>query len=248
MFPQAAAAVSYPARTVHDHPMSEAAIVVPRDRGQGATAVLPCAHFESPVKRYTDWGERYSQTTATATDTRVCVLTVVGSSGPTVQTMGRSPFTYLPRVLPASDELAYIARTPAKGPKTAKQQPLVFAHIKGVSVKAIQKHLKCFREFIGRRKCGVYVLRTDGDIFYIGLASSLRSRLADHLTDHLQGKWDQFDLYIIRKGKAKYLKELEALLIRVAKPSANKTEPKFVEHNNVTKQFKEALHKEIAAL
>ena len=62
------------------------------------------------------------------------------------------------------------------------------------------------------------------------------------------GKWDQFDLYVIRKGKAKYLRELEALLIRVAKPTANKTEPKFVKHNNFTKKFEQALHKEIAAL
>jgi predicted GIY-YIG superfamily endonuclease len=132
--------------------------------------------------------------------------------------------------------------------KATTQQPLVAAHINGVSVGAIQRHLKCFRQFIGQRKCGIYVLRTDGDIYYVGLASSLRSRLADHLKDHHQGKWDQFDLYIIRKGKAKYLKELEALLIRVAKPTANKTEPKFVKHHNITKQFEQALHKEVAAL
>lgn len=132
--------------------------------------------------------------------------------------------------------------------KATTQQPLVAAHINGVSVGAIQRHLKCFRQFIGQRKCGIYVLRTDGDIYYVGLASSLRSRLTDHLKDHHQGKWDQFDLYIIRKGKAKYLKELEAFLIRVAKPTANKTEPKFVKHNNITKQFEQALHKEVAAL
>ena len=132
--------------------------------------------------------------------------------------------------------------------KTTIKQPLVAAHINGVSVAAIQRHLKCFREFIGQRKCGVYVLRTNGDIYYVGLASSLRSRLADHLKDHHQGKWDQFDLYIIRKGKAKYLRELEALLIRVAKPTANKTEPKFVKHNNITKRFEQALHQEVAAL
>jgi len=132
-------------------------------------------------------------------------------------------------------------------PKTT-QQPLVAAHINGVSVGAIQRHLKCFREFIGNRKCGVYVLRTDGDIYYVGLASSLRSRLAAHLKDHHRGKWDRFDLYIIRKGKAKYLRELESLLIRVAKPTGNRTEPKFVKHNNMTKQFERALHQEIAAL
>jgi hypothetical protein len=89
--------------------------------------------------------------------------------------------------------------------KTTRQQPLVAAHISGVSVGAIQRQLKCFREFIGQWKCGVYVLPTDGDIYYVGLASSLGSRLADHLKDHHHGKWDQFDLYIIRKGKAKYV-------------------------------------------
>jgi hypothetical protein len=130
----------------------------------------------------------------------------------------------------------------------ARQEPLVEAHIKGVSVTAIQAHLKCFREFIGHRKSGVYGLRKDGVTYYVGLASSLRSRLADHLKDHLRGEWDQFDLYIIRKSKAKYLKELETLLIRVANPSANQTEPKFAKHNNITKKFKEALYKEIAGL
>jgi predicted GIY-YIG superfamily endonuclease len=132
-------------------------------------------------------------------------------------------------------------------PNMIRQRPLVAAHIKDVSVAAIQRHLKCFREFIGQRKCGIYVLRTGGDIYYVGLASSLRGRLADHLRDHLQGKWDQFDLYIIRKSKAKYLREIESLLIRVAKPTANRTEPKFVDHNNITKKFEQALYKEAAA-
>jgi hypothetical protein len=127
----------------------------------------------------------------------------------------------------------------------AKREPLVEAHIKGVSVAAIQAHLKCFRKVIGHGKSGVYVLRKDGVTYYIGLASSLRSRLADHLKDHLRGKWDQFDLYIIRKSKAKYLKELETLLIRAANPAGNQIEPKFAKHNNITKKFKEALHKEI---
>src|SRR5712675_787084 len=104
----------------------------------------------------------------------------------------------------------------------AIQQSLVASHVNGAKVAVIEHHLKCFREFIGHRKCGIYVLRTDGDIYYVGLASSLRSRLANHLKDHHQGKWNQFDLYVIRKGKAKYLRELEALLIRVAKPTGNR--------------------------
>ena len=127
-----------------------------------------------------------------------------------------------------------------------KTEPLVAAHVKGVSVAAIQHHLKTFREFIGHRKSGIYVLRKDRDVYYVGLASSVRSRLAEHLKDHHRKKWDEFDLYIIQKNKVKYLKELETLLIRVAKPRGNKTEPDFIRHKNITKQFKQALEMKIA--
>lgn len=35
---------------------------------------------------------------------------------------------------------------------------------------------------------------------------------------------------------------------KVAKPTGNRTEPKFVRHNNIMKNFEQALHKEIVAL
>lgn len=123
----------------------------------------------------------------------------------------------------------------------SRMKPLVEAHINGLSVGVIEDHREFFREFIGHQRSGIYVLRKSRKIYYVGLASSLRARLPDHLKDHHKRKWDEFDLYIIRKDKVKYLKELETLLIRVAKPSGNGTEPKFVKHNNVTKKFKRAL-------
>ncbi len=129
-----------------------------------------------------------------------------------------------------------------------RKEPLIIAHINGLSVGVIEKHLECFRDFVGGRKSGIYVLRKNRNTYYVGLASSLRKRLPNHLKDHLQGKWDEFDMYIIRKGKAKYLKELETLLIRVAKPPGNLTEPKFANHNNITKKFKKALINEVSDL
>jgi hypothetical protein len=129
----------------------------------------------------------------------------------------------------------------------AKSEPLVEAYIRDVSVVAIQKHLKSFREFLGHKRSGVYVLRKGRTVYYVGLAGSLRGRLPHHLKDHLRGKWDQFDLYILRKNKVKYLRELETLLIRVAKPTGNQAEPNFVKPNNLTKKFKQALDEEIAA-
>ena len=129
-----------------------------------------------------------------------------------------------------------------------KSEPLVLAHINGLSVAVIENHRDCFREFLGRGKSGIYVLRKNRDIYYVGLASSLRSRLPDHLKDHLKGKWDEFDLYIVRRGNAKYIRELEALLIRVAKPSGNRNEPNFIRHNNITKQFRKVLVAEVDGL
>lgn len=123
----------------------------------------------------------------------------------------------------------------------SRMKPLVEAHINGLSVGIIEDHREFFRTFIGHQRSGIYVLRKSREIYYVGLASSLRSRLSDHLKDHHKRKWDEFDLYIIRKDKVKYLKELETLLIRVAKPSGNRTEPKFVKHKNVTKNFKRGL-------
>jgi hypothetical protein len=132
--------------------------------------------------------------------------------------------------------------------KKQKPQPLVQAHISGLSVSVIERHLGTFRKFLGSRRSGIYVLRKDRAIYYVGLATSLRVRLPQHLKDHLKGKWDEFDLYIIRRGKAKYIRELEALLIRVAKPDGNKNEPKFIKHANITKEFRKALVGELDEL
>ncbi len=131
----------------------------------------------------------------------------------------------------------------------AKREALVKAHLKDVSIAAIEEHLRAFREFIGGGKSGIYVLRKDSDVHYVGLASSLRKRLRDHLDDHHRGSWNRFDLYIMKTSKVKYLKELETLLIRVAKPSGNRIkEPDFIASKNITKSFKQALTKEIALM
>lgn len=128
----------------------------------------------------------------------------------------------------------------------ARSEPLVTAHLKKVSVKALEKHKEAFREFIGSRKGGIYVLwnKKEKTPYYVGLASSLRARLPKHLKDNLKGKWDSFSLYLIRKGKEKYLSDLETLLIRVAAPRGNHKEGKFAKHNNITRKFERALKDE----
>jgi hypothetical protein len=130
----------------------------------------------------------------------------------------------------------------------AKSEPLIEGHIKDVSIGVIQDHLQSFREFLGPGRSGIYVLRKDQDIYYIGLSGSLRARLPNHLRDGHKGEWNRFDLYVVRKSKVKYLKELETLLIRAARPSGNEIEPNFIKSKNLTKEFKHALEKNIAGL
>jgi hypothetical protein len=130
----------------------------------------------------------------------------------------------------------------------AADKPLIEAYISDVSVRVIQRHKKSFREFLGHKKSGIYVLRKGEKVYYIGLAGSLRSRLPHHIKDHLKGKWDRFELYAMLKGKVKYLRDLETLLIRVAKPQGNQTRQKFVKHHNRTKEFRKALMQETAGL
>jgi hypothetical protein len=129
-----------------------------------------------------------------------------------------------------------------------RSEPLIEGHIKDVSIGVIQDHLQSFREFLGPGRSGIYVLRKDEDVYYIGLASSLRGRLPAHITNGHKGKWNRFDLYIVRKSKVKYLRELETLLIRGARPTADQNEPNFIKSRNLTKEFKHALEKNIAGL
>ncbi len=75
------------------------------------------------------------------------------------------------------------------------------------------------RQYVRRRQ-GVYALYRGRKLYYVGLASNLRSRLRHHLKDRHQDSWDTFSVYItISDG---HLRELEALILRIIKPPGNK--------------------------
>jgi hypothetical protein len=119
-----------------------------------------------------------------------------------------------------------------------KPEPLVEEYVRDVDSAAVEKLPKVVHEFIGHGKSGVYVLRRFEEAYYIGLASSLPNRLRKHTKDHLRGEWNQFDLYVVRNTKLKYLKEIETLLIRVARPQGNrKKKPDFAGAKNRTGRF-----------
>jgi len=101
------------------------------------------------------------------------------------------------------------------------------AYAEDISANLLELLGDTVKSVIGRRR-GVYVLSKKGQPYYIGLAHKLPSKLSHHLKDRHAGNWDRFTFYAIRS--AKYVKNLESLLIRVAKPAGNKQRGGFVKN------------------
>ena len=128
-----------------------------------------------------------------------------------------------------------------------KRVPLVTGHAEDFHVGILKNNLQSFRAMVGRRP-GVYILYNGRAPYYVGLASSVRSRIADHRKDHFRGKWDRFSLFVVTKEE--YLRDVEALLIRATRTNGegkgNRVTPDFAEHWNMKahmKKFVHAMHK-----
>ena len=100
-----------------------------------------------------------------------------------------------------------------------KQKALVSQHLENISRDALEKYQSIIRRYVRRRQ-GVYALYRRKKLYYVGLASNLRSRLARHLKDRHGDSWDRFSVYFTIGDT--HLKELESLILRIVKPPANK--------------------------
>jgi hypothetical protein len=72
---------------------------------------------------------------------------------------------------------------------------------------------------IMRGYAGVYALYRGDKLYYVGLATNLYGRLRWHTKDKHKRKWDRFAIF--RVGRVRYLKDMETLLLQVAKPPGN---------------------------
>jgi hypothetical protein len=72
---------------------------------------------------------------------------------------------------------------------------------------------------------GIYALYKGNRLFYVGLASNLRSRLRHHLRDQHEQSWDRFSIYLTITDE--HLRELESLVLRIACPKGNVQAGKF---------------------
>ena len=115
-----------------------------------------------------------------------------------------------------------------------KQKALVSQHLENISRDALEKYQNIIRRYVRRRQ-GVYALYRRKKLYYVGLASNLRSRLVHHLKDRHGDSWDRFSVYFTIGDT--HLKELESLILRIVKPPANKVAGKFARSQDIRRVF-----------
>jgi hypothetical protein len=115
---------------------------------------------------------------------------------------------------------------------------LVLKHLENVRSEIFQKYHDIISDYVSG-KPGVYALYRKGSLYYVGLATNLRGRLKIHLKDSHANRWDTFSAYLTDGGK--HLKELEALLIGIAKPKGNSVRGHFPRSENILPRLRKAI-------
>ncbi len=123
-----------------------------------------------------------------------------------------------------------------------KRNPLVCQHLENISREVLEQHQDIIREYV-RNRWGVYALYRRNKIYYVGLASNLRSRLGHHLKDRHHDSWDRFSIYVTIGDS--HLRELESLILRIVKPPGNKQKGKFARSEDLRRRFKQDLIREM---
>jgi len=117
----------------------------------------------------------------------------------------------------------------------ARRQHLLVQHLENLSRSVLEDFQGIIREYVKGRR-GLYALYRRDKLVYVGLASDLRSRLRAHLRDRHARTWDSFSLFLTLGGDS--LRELEALLIRIARPRENRSKTRFPRSEDLRRVFR----------
>ena len=128
----------------------------------------------------------------------------------------------------------------------AKRTPTRTRSNKGALVKGVSKPLpiellsepmfKAELRKLMRGYSGLYALYRGKRLYYVGLANNIFARLTGHTKNRHRGRWNRFSIY--RISRVKFLKDIEALVLRVAKPPGNSVSGNFHPDADVTKALK----------
>lgn len=117
---------------------------------------------------------------------------------------------------------------------TRQPNPFVCEHLENISREALEKYQAVIRDYV-RRRHGVYALYRRGKLYYVGLASNLRSRLNNHLKDRHGTSWDRFSVYLTINDT--HLRELEALILRIVPTKGNKQKGRLRRSEDMRRKF-----------
>jgi hypothetical protein len=115
---------------------------------------------------------------------------------------------------------------------------LVWKHLERVSAKIFEEYRSVITNEVFREH-GVYALYKGTSLYYVGLAKDLKRRLKAHLKDRHSGKWNYFSAYLTTGDH--HLRELEALLIRIAQPKGNRNGGKLKGSQDLKRTLKSQL-------
>jgi hypothetical protein len=124
--------------------------------------------------------------------------------------------------------------------KRKKVSNLVCQYLENISRKALEKYQGIIKKYV-RGRHGVYALYRKNKLYYVGLASNLRSRLRHHLRDRHAQTWNSFSVYLTVGDQ--HLHELETLLLRIIKPRGNVQKGKFENADDLRKRFRKDIAK-----
>lgn len=119
-----------------------------------------------------------------------------------------------------------------------RREALVHQHLENVSRELLEQHQDVVKQFIGRN-AGIYALYRKDKLYYVGLATGLRGRLRAHIKNRHGGSWDRFSIYLTIKDQ--HLREIEALLLRIANPIGAKQRGKLARSVDMRRRIKRAI-------
>jgi hypothetical protein len=123
-----------------------------------------------------------------------------------------------------------------------RREPLVFEHLENASRDLLETHPGVVQQFIGGN-AGVYALYKKSKLYYIGLATKLRNRLRAHERNKHGDSWDRFSIYLTIKDQ--HLREIEALLLRIARPRGAKQRGRLAGSRDMRRRIQNAIRKEV---
>jgi Restriction Enzyme Adenine Methylase Associated/Protein of unknown function (DUF2924) len=130
-----------------------------------------------------------------------------------------------------------------------RRDALVYAHLEHVSRDLLERHPDVVRDFIGRN-AGVYALYRRNQLYYVGLANALRHRLKAHVKNRHGDSWDSFSIYLTIKDQ--HLREIEALMLRLAKPSGARQRGRLAQSRDlkrsITRAIRQKQNNEVSSL